>query len=230
MARKKVPGDTQTEVLTRSRRRCCFCYFVDGVEGEVEGQIAHLDQDRNNNDFDNLAYLCLKRHDRYDTRTSVSKGLTIGEVRHYRDRLYTQMETGGSVSASDETRPQPSLQPEPEYGTGEFLEYLDGLSGEELYLLARFVLIEQSQTINCGSNDPTAATLVSKKFLTRVSMRPRAGAMRDRPSVPHNMHNAVWRHLNDNKRWLLDRTKRRNQNRSERLSALEHINFNDSYV
>ena len=91
MARKKVSDDTVTEVLTRSRRRCCFCYFVDGNEGEVEGQVSHLDQNRDNNDFDNLAWLCLRHHDRYDSRTSVSRGLTIGEVKHYRDRLYKEL-------------------------------------------------------------------------------------------------------------------------------------------
>ena len=54
------------------------------------------------------------------------------------------MSSGGSVSVSDETRPQPTSQPEPEYGTGEFLENFDGLSADELYLLAKFVLIEKA--------------------------------------------------------------------------------------
>src|SRR6187431_3353993 len=121
MARPKVPDATQTEVLTRSRRRCCLCYFVNGNEDEVAGQIAHLDQNRDNNDFDNLAWLCLPHHDRYDSRTSVSKGLTESEVKHYSDRLYIALAEPGNGTAPKAPH---ALEPAPEYGTGDFLEYL----------------------------------------------------------------------------------------------------------
>ena len=51
------------------------------------GQIAHLDGDRVNNRIDNLAFLCLVHHDDYDSRTSQRKGLTLQEVKRYREEL-----------------------------------------------------------------------------------------------------------------------------------------------
>jgi hypothetical protein len=53
-----------------------------------QGQIAHLDQDRNNHKLDNLAFLCLDHHDLYDSKTSQSKGFTLREVRRFRKELY----------------------------------------------------------------------------------------------------------------------------------------------
>jgi len=79
MARKRVPSNTQTAVLVRSRRRCCICF---GLHRDLElkgGQIAHLDHDSTNSAEDNLAYLCLDHHDEYDSSTSQRKGLTVGE-------------------------------------------------------------------------------------------------------------------------------------------------------
>jgi hypothetical protein len=55
------------------------------------GQIAHLDRDRSNSTADNLAFLCLVHHDHYDSRTSQSKNLTVGEVKAYRTELYDQV-------------------------------------------------------------------------------------------------------------------------------------------
>lgn len=217
MARKKVPADTQTDVLTRSRRRCCFCYFVDGHEAEVQGQIAHLDHDPNNNDLDNLAYLCLRHHDRYDSTTSVSKGLSSGEVKHYRERLYAEFESGGSASAiAAET---PIGEPE----QPEFLEYLDGLSGDELYRLAGAVLRDRQQSINFYRNEPIASVLVKKEFLERVPIVHTLQEMSSNIGIPFLIPNPVWRYLNENKRWLLDRTIERNGDRQDRLTVLRAL-------
>lgn len=60
--------------------------------GEKKGQIAHLDRNPANNELDNLAWLCFDHHDQYDSRTSQSKGLTIGEVKRYRGQLYQAVE------------------------------------------------------------------------------------------------------------------------------------------
>ncbi|MFH1927162.1 MAG: hypothetical protein ABIK79_03160 [Chloroflexota bacterium] len=87
-SRKKVPGTTKTEVLTRSLRRCCLCFGLEHDTERKKGQIAHLDRDPSNCAFDNLAWLCLDHHDEYDSRTSQSKGLAIREVKSYRDSLY----------------------------------------------------------------------------------------------------------------------------------------------
>ena len=52
------------------------------------GQIAHLNRKSNDNREENLVFLCLEHHDVFDSRTRQSKGLTVSEVRQYRDRLY----------------------------------------------------------------------------------------------------------------------------------------------
>lgn len=87
MARKPVPKDVLTDVLVSSRRRCCICFGLDRDTHLKNGQIAHLDGNRDNNREGNLAFLCLDHHDDYDSRTSQRKGLTIEEVKRYRDEL-----------------------------------------------------------------------------------------------------------------------------------------------
>ena len=90
--RKKIPSEVQKQVLLRSRRRCCLCFWLDGVDEVVKGQIAHLDQDAANDSIDNLAFLCFDHHDEYDSRTNVSKGLQQSEVTQWRDELYKEIE------------------------------------------------------------------------------------------------------------------------------------------
>ena len=85
--RKHINSDFEADVLFESKRRCCICF---GLYRDLEvkaGQIAHLDKDKSNNKFDNLAFLCLPHHDQYDSRTSQSKNFTIKEVKKYRQEL-----------------------------------------------------------------------------------------------------------------------------------------------
>lgn len=61
--RKKIKNEDQKNVLLRSRRRCSICF---GLHRDIQikpGQLAHLDGDHANNEFDNLAFLCLTHHD-----------------------------------------------------------------------------------------------------------------------------------------------------------------------
>jgi hypothetical protein len=88
MARPRIPRSTQTRVIMASRRRCCICYGLERDDARKRGQIAHLDGDPSNNEYENLAYLCLDHHDEYDGGTSQSKGLSYEEVREYRRELY----------------------------------------------------------------------------------------------------------------------------------------------
>ena len=88
-----IPRPIQTQVLVASRRRCCLCYFFSGMTNVTKGQIAHLDGSPRNYKFANLVYLCLVHHDDFDSSTRQSKGLTIEEVRHYRNRLYKALKT-----------------------------------------------------------------------------------------------------------------------------------------
>lgn len=86
--RKRTPSETETGVLTRSARRCCICYGLNNDFAIKKGQIAHVDQNPANSNFDNLAWLCFEHHDEYDSTTRQSKGLTISELKNYRDQLY----------------------------------------------------------------------------------------------------------------------------------------------
>ncbi|MBX9721910.1 MAG: hypothetical protein K2X81_10985, partial [Candidatus Obscuribacterales bacterium] len=88
MARKKIPQATETDILTKSRRRCCFCYGLNQDEEAKKGQVAHLDQDNTNFTEDNLAFLCFNHHDEYDSKTRQSKNLTMPEAKRYRSELY----------------------------------------------------------------------------------------------------------------------------------------------
>lgn len=89
--RKSIPKETETRVLTSSRRRCALCFGLKGDLNEKKGQIAHLDQDPSNPDFDNLAWLCFDHHDTYDGRTRQSKNYTIDEVKTHRNKLYEEI-------------------------------------------------------------------------------------------------------------------------------------------
>jgi hypothetical protein len=96
--RKKNPkyGD----VLLKSKRRCCLCFGLNADHGVKKGQIAHLDHNPTNDRLDNLAFLCLEHHDQYDSTTSQSKSLQIGEVKAYREQLY-QFLVSSKLQASD---------------------------------------------------------------------------------------------------------------------------------
>jgi hypothetical protein len=88
LARIRIPSDIEDQVLLLSRRRCCICFALYGDVEVKGGQIAHLDHDNRNNNLDNLAFLCLRDHDLYDTTTRQSKGLRESEVRQHRAELY----------------------------------------------------------------------------------------------------------------------------------------------
>ncbi len=104
--RKRIPKETQTQLLVQSRRRCCLCFGLNQDLAEKRGQIAHLDGDSSNNQLDNLAYLCIPHHDQYDSRTSQSKGLTVDEVKAYREQLYKAL----ALSAPDSDKAPASTE------------------------------------------------------------------------------------------------------------------------
>ena len=83
---------TSNDVLIRSGRRCAFCFGLDQDSSQKEGQITHVDRDPQNNEFENLAYLCLDHHNKYDSKYSQSRGYTLGELLHYRQNLYEHVE------------------------------------------------------------------------------------------------------------------------------------------
>lgn len=110
MARAKIPQSTQTNLLVASRRRCALCFGLEHDLGVKAGQIAHVDRNPQNHDPENLAWLCLDHHDKYDSRTSQSKGLTEQELKHYRADLYSFNES--ARARLEPYRPHTSLSPE----------------------------------------------------------------------------------------------------------------------
>jgi hypothetical protein len=93
--RKRVTDAVQAEVLVKSRRRCCVCYGLNRDTTTKQGQIAHLDKNRANNEESNLAFLCLPHHDQFDSNTSQSKNLTAKEITRYRNELYQHFSLWG---------------------------------------------------------------------------------------------------------------------------------------
>ncbi|TAM45591.1 MAG: hypothetical protein EPN55_07805 [Gammaproteobacteria bacterium] len=102
--RKPVPKSVEKDVLIASRRRCCLCVFLYDRNEVCKGQIAHLNQNPSDFRFENLAWLCLEHHDEYDGTTSQSKGLTLDEVREYRDRLYARHNWDAKQSSPDDAQ------------------------------------------------------------------------------------------------------------------------------
>ncbi|MDD4870596.1 MAG: hypothetical protein PHR77_08545 [Kiritimatiellae bacterium] len=91
--RQKAPQQIELQILLRSRRRCAMCFGLEGSTAEVKGQIAHLDRNPDNNDPDNLEYLCLRHHDAYDSKHTQAKNYTPEEVKHFRSLLQKYLET-----------------------------------------------------------------------------------------------------------------------------------------
>ena len=102
MSRPRIPAETETRVLVRSRRRCALCFGLHRDSSVKQGQIAHLDRDCSNNKIDNLAFLCLDHHDQYDSRTSQSKGFGNREAKCHRAELEEALQA--SFSAPIEVR------------------------------------------------------------------------------------------------------------------------------
>lgn len=100
MARTPVSDETQVALFAASRRRCCVCAALHNDYSIRRGQIAHLNRDPSNSRLDNLVWLCMEHHDEFDGSTSQSKGLTLRELRFYRDELYGRLAAGS----------QPALQ------------------------------------------------------------------------------------------------------------------------
>lgn len=109
MSRTPVSREIETEILTKSRRRCCLCFALNRDWTEKPGQIAHVDRDPSNSASDNLAFLCLPHHDRHDSRTSQSKGFTPDEVKIYRSQLYSFIEQ--EWQAHKATTPSSTVSP-----------------------------------------------------------------------------------------------------------------------
>jgi len=101
MPRKRILSNTIDEVLLQSRRRCAICFGYNSDTRLKPGQVAHIDRDNTNAALENLVFLCLVHHDQYDSKTSQSKGITLGEVKHFRDELYKYIQKEHNIAWAD---------------------------------------------------------------------------------------------------------------------------------
>jgi hypothetical protein len=115
--RAKIPKATETELFSKSGRRCAICFALQGDGSVKAGQIAHLDQDPGNMRIENLCFLCLFHHDQYDSTTSQTKGVTEHEVRSYRDNLYAALP--GLLSPTQRTAGDVTMSADVLAGSGE---------------------------------------------------------------------------------------------------------------
>ncbi len=100
-ARKRahVPAAIEAKVLVASRRRCAFCFGLNGVLEETEGQIAHIDHNPKNAKPENPVWLCSKHHNAYESSMSQVKGYTAGELRLFRAELWKAIRRKEHLSA-----------------------------------------------------------------------------------------------------------------------------------
>ncbi|WP_206243628.1 hypothetical protein [Novosphingobium terrae] len=111
MTRKPISKQVETSILLSSRRRCCICFGLNRDTGLKSGQIAHLDHDNSNNAETNLAFLCLNHHDEYDSRPSQKKGMTITEVKAFKEELVTSLGSAFSQPVHFGELTTPSVDP-----------------------------------------------------------------------------------------------------------------------
>jgi hypothetical protein len=80
-SRKKIPVNTEADVMFYSDRQCC----IDKNKGV---HIHHVDGNPANNAFNNLALLCFECHDEASKTGSLSKKLSPHTIVKYRDHHY----------------------------------------------------------------------------------------------------------------------------------------------
>lgn len=87
MARKTISDETRKNIIIKSKRRCAYCFGLNGDISEKEGQIAHIDRNNENNSEENLAYLCLEHHNLYDSKYKQTVNYWPSELIHYKKEL-----------------------------------------------------------------------------------------------------------------------------------------------
>jgi len=80
----KVPGAVEAEVLFANHHSCCVCH-----DSSKDVLLHHINVDASDNRPENLAVVCTECNSRIHRKSSVSKGYSPAEVRHYK-RLWEQ--------------------------------------------------------------------------------------------------------------------------------------------
>lgn len=93
-SRAVIPDNVIASVLTKSARRCAFCYALSHDLTEKLGQIANIDRDASNATETNLAFLCFDHHSTYDSTTRQHKNYTPRELTAAREALHRAIADG----------------------------------------------------------------------------------------------------------------------------------------
>lgn len=88
--RKKLVDTIASQVMIDCKRRCAICVGINQDRESKRGQIAHIDRNRQNNKYANLAFLCIPHHDDYDTVPRQSKSWSPHELRHYKNLVVAE--------------------------------------------------------------------------------------------------------------------------------------------
>ncbi len=90
--RIEIPKEIEAQVQFVSDRTCCVCR----VKGKPF-QIHHIDENPANNDFKNLAVLCLECHNETQIRGGFGRRLNADQVILYRDDWLIQVAKARAV-------------------------------------------------------------------------------------------------------------------------------------
>jgi hypothetical protein len=92
--------------MLKSARRCCVCR-------RIGHHIHHIDGDKRNHDFENLALLCFDCHHEASIRGGLKRRLTASEIRKLRADWYAAVERRGQTWARQlPDQAQPILDPD----------------------------------------------------------------------------------------------------------------------
>ncbi len=100
--RKKADAKTEAVVITKARRICAICWGIHRDSSPKEGQLAHLNRDPSKSTEQDLCWLCLYCHARYDSTSRQTKGFLPEEVKIYRDELYDAVAQGELPKPADQ--------------------------------------------------------------------------------------------------------------------------------
>src|SRR5437870_3436413 len=81
--RVHIPEDVENEVVMLCKRHCCMCFGLHGKFEVADGQLAHLGRDPSKADVEDLAYLCLECHKKYDTKNNRVVSFKPAEIKTY---------------------------------------------------------------------------------------------------------------------------------------------------
>jgi hypothetical protein len=96
---------TQAQILFDCDRVCCICH--DRTRKQI--QVHHIDSDNKNNEYQNLAVLCLECHGDTMLKGGFGRKLSDVEVRMYRDDWISQISAEKRANKNKPVRHRPSL-------------------------------------------------------------------------------------------------------------------------